>query len=308
MTTDVILDCDPGHDDAIAALLALTAPDLSVRAVTTVAGNQTLAKTTENARQVLTLADRTDVPVASGMDEPMVRDLMVAEDVHGESGLDGPDLPDPAVDTLDEHAVDCIARTAREAGGVTLVPTGPLTNVGMLLKRYPDIDRYVDEIVLMGGAVGMGNYTPAAEFNILVDPEAADIVFRSDVPVTMVGLDVTRAARVRTDEFERFRDLGTDVGVTVAEWLDYFLRFHEDRFGWDGVPLHDACAVAELIDDDIVETEAMHVAVETAGDHTAGRTVCDQWDVLDTEPNASVGVDIDREAFVDLVVDAVAKY
>jgi pyrimidine-specific ribonucleoside hydrolase len=308
MATDIVLDCDPGHDDAIAALLALQSPELSVRAVTTVAGNQTLAKTTQNARQVLTLADRIDVPLASGTSEPMVRDLIVAEDVHGESGLDGPDLPDPAVDAVDEDGVDLIARTARDADGITLVPTGPLTNVGMLLKRYPDITNHIDEVVLMGGAVGLGNYTPAAEFNILVDPEAADLVFESEIPVTMVGLDVTRSARVRTDEFERFRDLGTEVGETVAEWLDFFLRFHKDRFGWDGVPIHDACAVAALIDGAIVETEAMHVAVETSGEHTDGRTVCDRYGVLDTEPNASVGVGIDREAFVDLLVDAVRGY
>ncbi|WP_323192264.1 nucleoside hydrolase [Halostella sp. PRR32] len=308
MTTDIILDCDPGHDDAIATLLALTAPELSVRAITTVAGNQTLSKTTRNARQVLTLADRTDVPVASGMAEPMVRDLMVADDVHGESGLDGPDLPEPTVDTVDEDGVDLIARTAKQAGSVTLVPTGPLTNVGMLLKRHPEVESHLDEIVLMGGAVGTGNYTPAAEYNILVDPEAADIVFRSDVPVTMIGLDVTRAARVRAETFDRFRKLGSDVGETVAEWLDFFLRFHEDRFGWEGVPIHDACAVAEVMDRDVIETEPMHVAVETDGEHTLGRTVCDRYGVLDAEPNASVGVDIDREAFVDLLLDSVAKY
>jgi pyrimidine-specific ribonucleoside hydrolase len=308
MTTDIILDCDPGHDDAIAALLALTSPELSVRAITTVAGNQTLVKTTRNAQQVLTLANRTDVPIASGMSEPIVRDPRVAEDVHGESGLDGPALPDPTADVVEEDAVGFIARTAKEADGISLVPTGPLTNIGMLLKRYPDIDRHIDEIVLMGGAIEMGNYTPAAEFNILVDPEAADIVFRSDIPVTMVGLEVTRAARVRTAEFDRFRDLGTNVGETVAEWLDFFHRFHEDRYGWDGVPIHDACAVAELIDESIVETEPMHVAVETSGDHTAGRTVCDRHGVLGSEPNTSVGVDIDREAFVDLLVDAIGKY
>ncbi len=242
------------------------------------------------------------------MTEPMVRDPMFAEDVHGESGLDGPALPDPAVNTADEDAVELIARTAKEVGAITLVPTGPLTNVGMLLKRYPDIEQYINEIVLMGGAVGIGNYTPAAEFNILVDPEAADIVFTSDVPVTMVGLDVTRSARIRTDEFDRFRKLGTEVGETVAGWLDFFHRFHEDRFGWDGVPIHDACAVAELIDESIVETEKMHVAVETSGNHTSGRTVCDRYGVLESEPNTDVGVGIDRDAFVDLLVEAVARY
>jgi pyrimidine-specific ribonucleoside hydrolase len=308
VTTDIILDCDPGHDDAIAALLALTAPEVSVRAMTTVAGNQTLAKTTDNARRVLTLADRTDVPLAAGMSEPMVRDLMVAEDVHGESGLDGPDLPEPATPVADEHAVECIARTAAEVGGVTLVPTGPLTNVGMLLKRYPDIDEHVEEIVLMGGAVGMGNYTPAAEFNILVDPEAADLVFESDIPVTMVGLDVTREARVHKDEFERFRELDNGIGPVVAEWLDFFLEFHEERFGWNGVPIHDACAVVEVLGRGVIETERMHVAVETSGDHTDGRTVCDRYGVLDAEPNASVATGIDREGLVDLLVGAVESY
>jgi len=308
MTKDIILDCDPGHDDAIAALLALTAPELSVQAVTTVAGNQTLSKTTQNIRQVITLADRTDVPVASGMAEPMVRDLMVAENVHGKSGLDGPSLPNPMIDIVDEDAVDFIARTARETGGVTLVPTGPLTNIGMLLKRYTDVKRYIDEIVLMGGAIGTGNYTPAAEYNILVDPEAADIVFNSTLPITMVGLDATRKSRVQKKEFERFRELETDVGKTVAEWLDFFLRYYEGQFGWDGVPIHDALAIAEVIDSKIVETEKMYVAVETSGDHTVGRTVCDQYDVLDAEPNIDVAFDVNRKAFVDLLVDAVARY
>lgn len=308
MTTDVILDCDPGHDDAIAMLLALSADEIDLRAVTTVAGNQTLAKTTHNARQVLTLADRTDVPVAAGMAEPMVRDLTVADHVHGESGLDGPELPEPTVDPVDEDAVDRIAREAGAVDGVTLVPTGPLTNVGMLLKRYPEVESSIDRIVLMGGGMDEGNITPVAEFNVFVDPEAASLVFDADIPVTMVGLDVTRAARVTPTEFDRFRDLGSDVGVTVAEWLDFFLRFHEDQFGWDGVPIHDACAVAEVIEPGIVESEPMYVAVETASDHADGQTICDRRDVLDRVPNANVGVGIDRERFVDRLVDAVASY
>ncbi|ERG88030.1 MAG: inosine-uridine nucleoside N-ribohydrolase [halophilic archaeon J07HX5] len=318
MATDIILDCDPGHDDAIAALLALGAPELSVQAITTVAGNQTLGKTTRNAQQVLTLAERTEVPVASGMATPMVRDLTVAADVHGDSGLDGPELPDPdpAAEAVEEHAIEYIAQIARETDGLTLVPTGPLTNIGMLLRRYPDIVDQIDEIVLMGGAIGLGNYTPAAEFNILVDPEAADLVFRSAVPVTMIGLDVTRNALIRRAEFSRFRALDTTVGVTVAGWLEYFTQWYDQQFELDGVPIHDACAVAMLIDAGLIETEQMHVAVETAGDHTAGRTVCDRHGVRDAaqsetqaQPrNTRVGVDIDREPFLELLVDAVARY
>lgn len=308
MTTDVILDCDPGHDDAIAMLLALASDDLAVRAVTTVAGNQTLEKTTQNARQVLTLADRTDVPVAAGMAGPMVRDLIVAEDIHGDSGLDGPDLPEPAADAVDDHAVDVIAETAAEHGNVTLVPTGPLSNVGMLLKRHPDVVEHIDEIVLMGGSVESGNYAPAAEFNILVDPEAAAIVFESDVPVTMVGLEVTRAARILVEEFREFSDLGSTVGEVVAAWLEFFHEFHDDHYGWDGVPVHDACAVAAVIDDDVVETERMHVDIETNSDHCDGRTVCDQFGVLDAEPNTEVGVGIDRDRFLALLLDELADY
>lgn len=316
MPTDIILDCDPGHDDAIAALLALAAPELSVQAITTVAGNQTLAKTTRNAQQVLTLARRPEVPVASGMATPMVRELTVAADVHGESGLDGPELPDPdpAAETVDEHAVEYIAQTAHETDGLTLVPTGPLTNIGMLLRRYPDIVEQIDEIVLMGGAIGLGNYTPAAEFNMLVDPEAADLVFRSAVPVTMVGLEVTRSALVRRPEFSRFRALDSTVGTTVAGWLEYFTQWYDKQFELDGVPIHDACAVAMLIDAGLIETERMHVAVETAGDHTAGRTVCDRHGVRETAQSAPqprdtrVGVDIDRESFLELLVGAVARY
>jgi len=308
MTTDVILDCDPGHDDAIAMLLALQSTDLDVRAITTVAGNQTLEKTTRNARQVLTLADRTDVSLASGMAEPMTRDLIVAEDVHGDSGLDGPDLPAPEADTVDAHAVDHIAATAAEHDGVTLIPTGPLSNVGLLLKRHPDVVEQIDEIVLMGGSYESGNYTPAAEFNILVDPEAASIVFESDIPVTMVGLEVTRAARVLVEEFELFRDLGSTVGDTVGAWLDFFYEFHDDRYGWDGVPIHDACAVAAVINDDVVETKPMHVAIETNSDHCDGRTVCDRYGALDEEPNTDVGVGIDRDRLLDLLVDELSGY
>jgi len=308
VATDVLIDCDPGHDDAIALFLALAAEDLTVRGVTTVAGNQTVEKTTDNALETLALADREDVPVARGMDRPMVRDLVLGDFVHGESGLDGPDLPAPEADPVEGRAVEFIVETARAHDGLTLVPTGPLTNVGVALRKYPELEGLLDEVVLMGGAVEGGNITPAAEFNIYVDPEAATHVFEADVPVTMVGLEVTRAARMPQSEFGTVRDLGSDVAEATADLLDFFLEYHEDQFGWDGVPIHDACAVAELVDPDIVETEEMHVAVETEGEHTAGRTVCDRLNVTDRDPNASVGVGIDAEAFRSMLVDALATY
>jgi len=308
MATDVIIDCDPGHDDAIALLLALSAPDLTLRGVTTVAGNQTLAKTTRNALRVLALADRTDVPVVSGMAEPMVRDLTVADHVHGESGLDGPDLPDPDADPAGDDAAAFIARTAAETDGLTLIPTGPLTNVGMLLKRYPEVESSLDRIVLMGGGMADGNITPAAEFNIHVDPEAAALVFDADVPVTMVGLDATRAARLPADEFGTVRDLGSAVAGVVADLLEFFLEFHREEFGWDGVPIHDACAVAEVIDPGVVETAAMNVAVETGGGPADGETVCDRRGTTGREPNARVATGIDRERFLDLLLDGLRAY
>ena len=309
MATNVVLDVDPGHDDAIAMLLALEHDDVVVEAVTTVAGNQTLPKTTRNAQRVLALANRSDVPVVAGMAEPMVRseDLIATPEVHGESGLNGPDLPNPECDPVADHAVSRIRDLVME-GSVTLVPTGPLTNVAAALRQYPAVEDRIDEIVLMGGAVGMGNYTPAAEYNILVDPEAADIVFDSNVPVTMVSLDVTRESRVGREHIERIRGFGDPVGSIVAAWLDYFLQWHERQYDRESVPIHDALAVGAIVDRGLVDTEHLHVAVETSGDHTLGQTVCDRYCVLDTVPNAHVALDVDRERFVDLLCDTLEAY
>lgn len=308
MATNVVIDCDPGHDDAIALLLALQSPAISVEAITTVAGNQTLAKTTENALRILTLADRTDVPVAAGMAEPIIRDLTIAEHVHGDSGLDGPALPSPESTIVDREAGDVITEIARDREGITLISTGPLTNVGMLLKRHPDIEAVIDEIVLMGGAIAQGNYTPVAEFNMYVDPEAALLVFDADIPTTMIGLDVTRAAKVSADEFQRFSETGTEVGAVVADWLSFFLEFHRDEFGWDGVPIHDACAVAHVIDRNLIDTDPMSVVVETASEYADGQTICDVNGVTDRPANTEVGLAIDRDRFLDLLVDAVSEY
>lgn len=306
--TDIVLDTDPGHDDAIALFLAAGHPDIDVKAVTTVAGNHTVENTTRNARRLLTLIDRPDVPVARGCAEPLARELTIADYVHGDSGIDGPELP-PAEVALDErHAVDLLVDTVRENDGVTLVPVGPLTNVAMALKKAPDIVDGIDEIVLMGGAVGEGNITPSAEFNVYVDPEAARTVFRAGVPTTMVGLDVTHESRVSGEWVRGLDDLDNRVGEVTAELLDFAAEYYEETYGWSSYPIHDAVAVGQVIDDAIVETEPMTVDVETTGDVTDGRTVCDVVGVVDRPENARVGTGLDRERFLDLLRSTLAGY
>lgn len=307
MATRVLLDCDPGHDDAIALLLALANDGVDLEAVTTVAGNQTLEKTTRNALRTLALAGEADVPVAAGMDRPLVREQVIADYVHGESGLDGADLPQPAAEPVDDHAADVIAGEAA-GGDLTLVPVGPLSNVALALRRTPGLEDDLDRIVLMGGAVADGNITPSAEFNIYADPEAAKVVFAADVPVTMVGLDVTRQARIGPEGIERIRGRGSDVAIAVADLLEFFVEFHREEYGWESVPIHDALALAHVIDPDVLETEHVHVDVETKGDLTYGRTVADVRGVTDEEPNAHVALDVDRDAFFDLLYDALASY
>jgi pyrimidine-specific ribonucleoside hydrolase len=309
MPTPVVLDCDPGHDDAIALALAAAAPAIELRAVTTVAGNQTLEKTTYNALRVLTVLDRSEVPVAPGLAEPLLREPIAAGEVHGETGLDGADLPEPAAEASDEHAVDAIARIAREATEpVTLVAVGPLSNVAVAIRRYPDLVDALERIVVMGGSLGTGNVTPAAEFNVHVDPEAAAIVFDAAVPVTMVGLNVTQAARLPADRFDELRAIGNDVATMVADLLDFYHEFHRERYGWESVPLHDALAVAHVARPGTLETEPMAVDVETTGEHTLGATVCDRWGVTDRTPNADVALDVDTDAFLDRLVDGIASY
>jgi pyrimidine-specific ribonucleoside hydrolase len=308
----VLIDCDPGHDDAIALLLALARPEWHVETVSIVAGNTTLPNAVRAATQVLTVADRTDVPVHAGMDRPLERALRTAAHVHGESGLEGPVLPEPAFGPRPEHAVDLlVARLGRardEGRPVEVAATGPLTNLGAALRRDPTIARGISRLVVMGGAITEGNVTPAAEFNIWVDPEAAAEVFDADVDVTMVGLDVTHRAILPTARFEELRDLGTPVGTLAAELCDFFLRFHARTYGFDGVPIHDACAVAALLDPTLVETRHLRVDVETASRHCDGRTVVDLWSVTGREPNVRVGVDVDRERFLDLLVSSLASY
>ena len=304
MTTPILIDCDPGHDDAIALLLALASPEVDLLGITTVAGNQTLEKTTANALKILEFVGRTEVPVAAGAPRPLVRELYVAAHVHGETGMDGPDLPDPAIRPVGQHAVDFLAE--RIEPGVVLVPTGPLTNIGLLLARHPEIAERLDRIVLMGGAIAEGNVTPAAEFNIWADPEAAARVFTSGIELTMVGLDVTHRALFRPADSERLAATGR-TGMLVAELFAFFQRFHSEQYGWDGSPVHDAVAVAHVIRGDLVTTTDRGVVVDTGGELSRGRTYVDLWGRAGWAPNAHVAVDIDGQGFVDFLVDRLAS-
>ena len=297
----IVLDCDPGHDDAIALLLALASPEVELRGVTTVAGNQTVEKTTANAIRVLELAGREGVEVAAGAGRPLVREPFVAAYVHGETGLDGSDLPPARGEPVAQHAVDFLAE---RVGGITLVATGPLTNVALLLARYPEVRP--DRIVLMGGAIAEGNVTPAAEFNVWADPEAAKRVFASGLDLTMVGLDVTHRALVRTEHKERLRAAGR-VGQTVAELLDFYDRFHREVYGFDGSPIHDAVALAYAFRPELLETRELNVEVDCESELCRGRTVVDLWRRTGREANAKVAVGIDSAAFVELLVARVGS-
>jgi inosine-uridine nucleoside N-ribohydrolase len=296
--TKILLDCDPGHDDAIALLLALASPELELLGVTTVAGNQTLDKTTANAIRVLEFAGRAEIPVAAGADRPLVREQYVAAYVHGETGLDGPDLPPPQGAPLDRHAVDFLADKIRETGDVTLVPTGPLTNVALLLALHPDARP--QRIVLMGGAIAEGNVTPAAEFNIWADPEAAARVFASGIEVHMVGLDVTHRALFTPAHAGR---LAGRVGRMVAELLEFYGHFHKEVYDFDGSPIHDAVAVAHVIRDDLLRTEHLNTEIDVESELCRGRTVVDVWRRSGREPNSHVAVDIDADGFLELLIE-----
>lgn len=303
----VILDGDPGHDDAIAWVLANASPMLDIRGVTSVCGNQTIQKTTYNAGRIMTLIGL-DVPLAMGRVKPLVADAIIAPTVHGNSGLDGPALPEPKNQPIETDACAYMAKVLEESEEpVALVPTGPLTNVAALLLLYPHLKPKIRHIYMMGGGIQYGNWTPAAEFNILVDPEAADVVFTSGVPITMAGLDVTEKALVFPEDFERIRAVGNPVAKVVAEWLDFFYGFHRS-IGYPGAPVHDAVAVAALVRPEILTMQDMYVAVETTGDYCRGATVGDPLGILKKPANARVILNIDRKAFVDLLVEAAEYY
>ncbi|STT54717.1 ribonucleoside hydrolase 1 [Klebsiella pneumoniae] len=289
MALPIMIDCDPGHDDAIALVLALASPELEVKAVTASAGNQTPEKTLRNVLRMLTLLNRPDIPVAGGAWKPLMRDLIIADNVHGESGLDGPSLPEPAFAPQNCTAVELMASVLRESQEpVTLVATGPQTNVALLLASHPELHAKIARIVIMGGAMGLGNWQPAAEFNIYVDPQAAEMVFQSGIPVVMAGLDVTHRAQILPADIERFRQIGNPVSTIVAELLDFFMAYHKDeKWGFDGAPaarsLHHRLApqAGDLYHD------RTRVGVETEGKYTQGMTVVDYYHLTGNRPNTT---------------------
>ncbi len=307
----IIIDTDPGQDDAVAILLALASPDeIEVLGITAVAGNVPLDLTQKNARIVCELAGRPDLPVYAGCDRPMGRDLVTAEHVHGKTGLDGPDLPDPAMPLQDGHAVDFIIDTLRAhaSGTVTLCPLGPLTNIATALQRAPDIAEKVQQIVLMGGGYFQGgNITPAAEFNIYVDPQAADIVFKSGIDIVVMPLDVTHKALVTKPRNDAFRALGTPAGIAVAQMTDFFERFDKEKYGSAGAPLHDPCVTAYLIQPDLFTGRHINVEIETSSELTMGMTVADWWRVSGRAPNALFIGDLDADGFFALLTERLAR-
>ncbi|MFT7254637.1 MAG: purine nucleosidase [Paracoccaceae bacterium] len=312
MTRKIIIDTDPGQDDAVAILLALASPeDLTVLGITAVAGNVPLHLTERNTRIVCELADKPDTLVFAGCDAPIKRKLVTAEHVHGKTGLDGPQLPSPNMALQDQHGVDFIIETLRAepAGTVTLCPLGPLTNIATALMRAPDIAPRIQEIVLMGGAYfQVGNITPAAEFNIYVDPEAADIVFKSGAPITAMPLDVTHKALTTAPRVETFRTMGSHVGRMVAEWTAFFERFDKEKYGSAGAPLHDPCVIAYLIQPDLFQGRHVNVEIEIQSELTLGMTVADWWRVTGRTPNATFMGDIDADGFFDLLTQRIARF
>lgn len=306
----VILDCDPGHDDAISIILAASkVSNLKIEAITTVAGNVEVEKNTLNALKVCDIIGLDDVPVAQGADRPLIKEREIAEEIHGETGLDGPKLPEkPEKKVIDKHAVDLIIEKVMESDGdITLVPTGPLTNIALAMIREPKIIPKIKEIVLMGGGT-FGNWTPAAEFNIYVDAEAAKVVFESGVPIAMFGLDVTHQAIATDTIVEDLEKIENDVAHFVVELLKFFSKTYKDVFGFEGGPIHDACTVAYLIDPSIFRMDHVHVGIETKGELTYGMTAVDLLGVTGKQPNVHFASQLDSNKFWDLFTRALHTY
>ncbi|GAB3945318.1 pyrimidine-specific ribonucleoside hydrolase RihA [Spirosoma harenae] len=305
----VLIDCDPGHDDAVMLMLAIGSGLFDIKAITTSAGNQTQAKTLKNALKIMALVGAT-IPVYKGCDKPLFRELIIADHVHGEMGMDGPILPEPTLQPESLSAVEAIAQILTDSSEeITIVPTGPLTNVATFLLAYPHLKSKIERISIMGGGAFRGNMTPTAEFNIYVDPEAAALVFKSGVPITLCGLDVTHKALVFQEDIERFRSIGNQSGKVVAELMDFFsIYYRRERPELNGgAALHDPCAIAWLIDSAMFQHKPCYVDVEVAGKLTTGTTVVDFFNVLKQEPNVDFVYDINREKYIQLIYDAVQK-
>ncbi|WP_417252892.1 nucleoside hydrolase [Celeribacter sp.] len=307
----IIIDTDPGQDDAMAILLALGSPEeIDVLGITAVAGNVPIERTAENARKVCEVAKRPDVKVFAGCDRPMAHTLVTAEHIHGKTGLDGIELPAPTMPLQEQHGVDFIIDTLKRepAGTVTLCPMGPLTNIATAFEKAPEIVERVQEIVLMGGAYfEVGNITPAAEFNIYVDPEAADIVFKSGVKLTVMPLDVTHKVLVTAPRLQAFHDFGNHLGEVVTGWLDFFERFDIEKYGSLGGPLHDPTVIAYLIKPELFSGRFINVEIETQSKLTRGMTVADWWGVTDRAKNATFMGDVDADGFFELLTERVRR-
>lgn len=306
----VILDCDPGHDDAMAILLAAASPALQLEAITTVAGNQALERVTLNARRVCSVAGITDVPIAAGRARPLRREPIIAGEIHGASGLDGVDWDEPTVPQDPRDGVELIVERAlaEDSRPLTIVAVGPLTNVAAALQRAPEIAERIDRISIMGGAIGLGNWTPSAEFNIHVDPEAAEIVFTSGVPITLVPLEVTHRALADDAVLDRIEALGSDVARVSVALMRYFADTYREVFGFPHPAVHDPVAVAAVIDDRIVRTQDLAIEIDTTDGPSAGRTVIDVYRRSGRAPNAAVGTELDATRFWDLMIEALATY
>lgn len=303
----IILDGDPGHDDAIAWVMAASMKELDIKALTTVAGNQTLDKTTLNAQKIAALLDL-DVPIAKGRAVPLLGNLVTAPNFHGESGLDGPPLPDPKREIESVYAPELMANVLMESEEpVVIIATGPTTNVASLLLSYPELKNKIKCISIMGGGLRGGNWTSAAEFNVIVDPEALDIVMKSGIPVLMSGLDVTEKALCYPEEYERIRQIGNPVSDVVAGWFDFFMK-HLSSLGWKGATLHDPCAVLTVVHPELFTFKEVYVEVELKGQYTRGATVPDYYGVNNQKPNVKAAVDIDREAFIEMLVTSCEYY
>jgi purine nucleosidase len=310
MSLPIIIDTDPGQDDAVAILLALASSEFEILGITAVAGNVPLSLTEVNARKICELAGRSDTKVYSGAIRPMLRLLVTAEHVHGRTGLDGPVLPEPTMPLQQQHALDFIVETLMErpAGTVTLCTLGPLTNIGLALVREPRIASRIKRIVAMGGGFFEGgNTTPAAEFNIYVDPQAARLVFDAGIPITLIPLDCTHQALTTRARVEKFRKMTNKSGPAVAELLDFFERFDEQKYGTDGGPLHDPCVIAWLLKPELFTSRDVNVSIECESELTMGMTVIDWWRVTERKANATVCRGIDADGFFALLAERIAK-
>jgi len=304
----IILDCDPGHDDAVAIMLAAINPKIELLGITVVAGNQKLEKTVNNALKVCNHLNL-DVPVFSGMSRPMIREQLIADDIHGETGLDGPKFEELKIKAEDKHAVNFIIDTLMNSDEkITLVPTGPLTNIGMAIRFEPRIIEKINRIVLMGGSYQLGNMTPAAEFNILADPDAAHIVFSSGVKVVMMGLDLTRQASATKEVVEKIKSLNNKASKLFVDLMEFFAASQKNVFGWSAPPVHDPTTIAYIIDPECIEVKPMFCEIELWSERSYGRTLCDYFGILKKEPNVDVAIKLDFDKFWNLVYENLKLY